>query len=293
MNHLKTALVTVSNPAFLAGTMVMLYSFRQHNPWFKGDIIVIHDDLHDDHLAYIQALENVKFRKVGPEITKRVDSLLPVYPDYARRKAQFYSLELLRLEGYDRLLFMDSDTLFLASVKDLFHQEGDLLCCGTVRHYRPNSESGSDPFAVERFNAGMMRIDGGLLGRDRFQECLEMISIPFFRPFHAFAAHEGIPRVGTDQIILNTIWREHATFVSAAYNYRPGIEDEIRARDGVEAKDAHVLHFTGAKKPWQQEAVIRHTLRKARHAWMFVAWQENFLAMIADLGQQNPRIQNT
>lgn len=286
---MKTALVTVSNPAFLAGTMVMLYSFRRHNPWFDGDLIIIHDDLQDDHKTYIQALGEVQFRKVGPEITQRVDNLLPVYPDYARRRAQFYSLEMLRLKGYDRILFMDSDTLFRGSVESLFHQEGKLLCCGTVKHYRPGNQVDSDPFSVERFNAGMMRVQGTLLGEANFKACLEMISIPFFRPFHEYAARMGIPRVGTDQIILNTLWKDVVTYVSAAFNYRPGIEEEIRIRDGVEAKDSVVLHFTGAKKPWQQEAVIRHIQQKARHAWMFVAWQENFLAMIEDLGAQIPQ----
>jgi len=228
MNRQRTALVTVSNPAFLAGTMVMLHSFRQHNPWFDGDYIVIHDDLQENHREYLAALGGIRFHEVGPEITQRVDGLLPVYPDYARRKAQFYSLEMLRLEGYDQLLFMDSDTLFLGSVETLFQLEGELLCCGTVRHYRPSGTGDSDPFSVERFNAGMMRIDGSLLGKAQFMACLEKISIPFFRPFHEFAARQGIPRVGSDQIILNTLWKDRVTFVSAAYNYRPGIEDEIR-----------------------------------------------------------------
>lgn len=282
----KTALVTVSNPSFLAGTMVMLHSFRRHNPWFEGEILVIHDDLQESHQEYLRALDKVQFHKVGTDLAQRVEGLLPEYPDYARRKAQFYSLEMVRLSGYDQILFMDSDTLFLGSVETLFQREEDLLCCGTVRHYRQPASVGLDPFSVERFNAGVMRINGSLLGSSSFLTSLDMISVPFFRPFHDFAAREGIPRVGTDQIILNTLWRKQATFISGAFNYRPGIESEMRAKDGIEGSDATILHFTGAKKPWQQEAVIRHTLKRSNHAWMFVRWQEAFLALIESLGNK-------
>ena len=36
---------TVTSPEFLLGTRVMLDSFLAENPWFEGEIVVIHDRL--------------------------------------------------------------------------------------------------------------------------------------------------------------------------------------------------------------------------------------------------------
>jgi hypothetical protein len=46
-------LITVSSPEFVLATRVMLHSFRANNPWFTGEIVVLHRRLSDAAAAQL------------------------------------------------------------------------------------------------------------------------------------------------------------------------------------------------------------------------------------------------
>lgn len=274
----KWALATVCTPNFLPGCLVMLDSFRRHNPWFDGDILIWHDQLPATQQAVLATLGQVQFRQVSAPLLERIQALLPDYADFERRKAQFYSLDMLRCTEYRQLLFLDSDILITDSLAPLMEREEALLCCGTVRYYRPASHEDGDPFAVERFNAGMMRIQHSLTGERTWQALLDMVSPAFFAPFLAWAERHQLPRVGTDQIILNTYFAGQATFVSGRYNFRMGIAREIAERDQCGLAQAAVIHYTGGKKPWMPEKVLTQLQRGGHDPQIYFKWMDAWRA---------------
>jgi lipopolysaccharide biosynthesis glycosyltransferase len=281
----KMAIATVCTPNFLPGTLVTLHSFLRHNPWFDGEILIIHEQLPEEMQALLVGLGKTRFLAVRPDLLARVRDLIPDYQDFDRRKAQFYSLELAGCTDYSRLLFLDSDLLITGSIQELFDRDEPLLCCGTVRHYRPPVPANpEDPFAVEQFNAGVLRFDRSLLGEKVYQALIDRISGTFFAPYIAYAAGHGIPRVGTDQIILNDHFAGQATFMPARFNYRVGIAREIAEREDCRLEDALIIHYTGAKKPWMADKVVAQLARKRHDLRIFTMWTEAYLAMIRDLG---------
>jgi lipopolysaccharide biosynthesis glycosyltransferase len=280
-NRKKLAIATVCTPSFLPGTLVTLHSFLRHNPWFKGDILIIHHQLPTEFQALLGRLGSVRFLPVSSALMERVQALIPDYQDFERRKAQFFSLEVMGCTDYEELLFLDSDLLITGSLQELFDRPEPLLCCGTVRPYRPpQGHDERDPFAVERFNAGVLRFRSGLLGERTRKSLLEQVSPTFFGPFIRYAEEQGIPRVGTDQIILNAHFAEQATFLPARFNYRAGIAREIAERDHCHLEDALVIHYTGAKKPWMADKVVVQMARKQHDLRLFTMWTQAWLDMI-------------
>lgn len=278
------ALATVTTPGFMPGTMVMLHSFLNNNPWFKGDILIIHDQLPEVHQSLLRRLYPVRFVQTGGDLLQRVQTLIPDYADFERRKAQFYSLEAFRFREYNQLIFMDSDMLVLGSLEELTLRPEPMLACGTVKYYRPGDDDG-DPFQVEQFNAGMMRIDGKLLGTGVRQALLDNISSRFFAPFIDWAATHELPRVGTDQIILNTHFGHQVTYVPATFNYRVGIAAEIAERDGCRLEDARIIHYTGGKKPWMADKVLQHLFKQSRDLTIFRLWTQAWADLLRDFEQ--------
>jgi lipopolysaccharide biosynthesis glycosyltransferase len=281
----KRALVTVTTASFVPGTLVMLHSFKKHNPWFRGDLIIIHDDsLSSEDVALTESLFKVKWVSADPRLLEKTQALCTHFPDYSRRLGQFYSLEAFRLKGYQKVLFMDSDTLFRASISSLFEENALLLVCRKSGKYKnPEPFDPNKPFSVEQFNAGFMLIDKSLLGDHVYEAMLDKVTPSFFYQFlEKNQAGDWVipPRFGTDQLIFNAQLQDKATYVSMRYNYRLGIASTILEKEKIGYDDAVIVHFTGRKKPWLlMEALHRIFLHPAEKA-AYIEWNEAYLDMI-------------
>ena len=120
-----SCLATVTNDAFLPGTLVTIHSFLKHNPWFDGDVVVIHAGLSEEACECVSARgQRVRFHPAGSELVRRIDAVTAARPDFIGKRARFLSLEAFALAGYDKVLFCDSDLLFRQPVAELF--EGDV-----------------------------------------------------------------------------------------------------------------------------------------------------------------------
>ena len=133
---MRYALVTVTDSSFLAGTEVMLHSFLEHDPWFDGDFVVIHDELSGDARRRLEALYPTTFLAVNDELKGRVADLYDAIPTLAGVTARFHKLELFRLRGYDRIVFLDSDLFAVGSIREIFERPEGFLCCPDSCLYR-------------------------------------------------------------------------------------------------------------------------------------------------------------
>ena len=252
---------TAATESFLPGAVVAICSFRQHHPDFHGDVLVIHDDLPQHWRECLQAAcGDVRFEPASAELRQRLDALGTAQPRLAHRLGELLCLEAFRLSGYAKVLFYDSDVLFLASVGELFRSPAPLLCrsdeawlrgqCRDAITFEPTPRC---PGALQRtFGTGFLMIDGKLLaGASHYDALLAQVSPATWRD--RATKH-------TDQFILNRHFAGQQTLVDWRYDYVVPMAAEIRTRTGWRMEDAKALHFAGPVKPWMTQEMLRWTL---------------------------------
>ncbi|MCP5047296.1 MAG: hypothetical protein GY940_09000, partial [bacterium] len=95
-------LATVTSTGYIPATLVMIASFLEHNPWFTGDIVIIHDHLPDEDQDLLSCFKNIKFLQVGDPFHEKLEALNREVPErkLKHKFARFFSLEVFRLTGY-------------------------------------------------------------------------------------------------------------------------------------------------------------------------------------------------
>ena len=283
-------LVTAVTDDFLPGAIAMLGSFRSHHPGFNGDVIVLHDGLTEESCAVLEAVAPlVRFQPVAPELLDRVAHLKAAYPNRPILPPMFHALDAFRLDGYRKVLYYDSDMLFLAPVDELFDTDEALLCCGDrqfVLNRQLDPDTGlalqgrTDRPVLERpFNAGFMLIDGACAGPRVYADLLALMVPEVWRNLNIRL---------TDQPIVNRYFAGRQTLTSWTYNYFVPEAAEVRERTSLNAELAKVLHFKGPVKPWAPDAMLRWAHGGAELAYrtpatLFKLWYDAYLEVLAKL----------
>ena len=237
----------------------MLDSFRTQHPGFDGDVIVLHDGLTEESRTVLEVVAPpVRFEPVAPELLDRVAHLKTAYPNRPIVPPMFHALDAFRLDGYRKVLYYDSDMLFLAPVDELFDIDAALLCCGDrvfiLNQQRdpdtnlPMEGSSKRPALERPFNCGFMLIDGSCAGPRVYADLLALMAPEAWR---------GLRVRLTDQPIVNRYFAGRQTLASWTYNYFVPEAELVRQRIGLSAELAKALHFKGAVKPWTPNAMLR------------------------------------
>ncbi|CAA0123022.1 Uncharacterised protein [BD1-7 clade bacterium] len=253
----KNALVTVSTDCFLDGSLVMIDSFLHHNSWFSGDIIVLHDDsLSASSIATLTRMfTGLQCRRVDAELTLRIHNLVKYAPKLKSRQARFYSLNCFNICGYQQLIFVDSDTLFLDSIQPICQYSDKLIAAPDASHYRgktrdrqsfaekSNIDTENDGIATT-FNAGLMIINERFRSDIIYRALLDKLSIDFWQ--HVRTDH-------TDQLILNIHFEDQIEIISSRYNYLLTHAALLKEQANIALDDVALLHFNGPLKPWHKK----------------------------------------
>jgi lipopolysaccharide biosynthesis glycosyltransferase len=287
--------VSVTTEDYLPGTLVTLSSFLTHNPWFNGDLLVIHDQLDSTHRQHLNdRFDRIRFVQVSPDLEARVHDLCVHHPALASRRAQFHALEVFRLSGYDRLLYCDSDLLFRNSVESIFRMDADLLCCGDKPYYlgagrdRRSFAFGSSTASFgqgllrETFNSGFMLIGRPLLDAATYARLIDLIHERTWR--HIRSDH-------TDQLIFNLGLTGRQTIVSGTYNYLLGHRKLLHGALGLRLGQAAVLHYNGPAKPWQTDRIVSDVQRDPALIQAFKLWYDAYIASL-ELGHVKTHLPN-
>lgn len=277
--------MTVTSSSYLPGTLVLIDSFMAHNPWFDGDITVIHSG---DGAPIRRALaayhDRFRLVPVGPDLAHRLARLAQALPDLKPRVERFHALEAFRLPGRQRILFCDSDVLVTGDIRALFSEGGPLIACadlagqqGLVRDpitFRAGpTEHCAD--AIKRpFNAGVLAIDAVLRGGTDFDALCALL-----HPSRIGAIETG----HTDQAVLNWHFSGRQTLIDGAFNVLlGGACAQISAPDLTKAK---VLHFNGPSKPWNAAS----GLEQPNATWTsgYRAWSAAYAKALGRLALHN------
>ena len=284
-------LATVVTDSFVPGAAVMLGSFRDHHPGFAGDVVVLHDGLSKTSRTVLAAVGGrVRFEPVRPALLDRVARLAAAYPGRLRPLPVFHSLDAFRLDGYRKVLFYDSDVLFQRPVVELFDRDEALLCCGdrpyllgqvrdaeTLAPIAHTAAGVGRPVLERPFASGFMLIDASCIGERVYADLLASMAPEAWR---------GAARRIGDQAVLNRYFAGRQTLVSWTYNYFVPEGPSLRARTGLGAAQAKVLHFMGRVKPWTTDAMLRqargdHVPAHRPGGALFQRWHEVHLEILA------------
>lgn len=273
----KTCLVTITDPEFSIGTEVLLYSFRKYNPGFEGDVIVICDDLPDEHRARIRAVSPARFEAPDPRLFEAVQRLQHAEPRLEGIYRRLFSLEAFRLPGHERVVYLDSDVYCAGDVSALFSAEAPLLACPDGFTYAEQIEAlleNRQPQPRERygrafarsFNAGVLSIGPPLLGEETYHELLGWLSPDQWKAF--------APGKFTDQMLLNVHFNGDFTPLAAEFNYMVFLEAYQKLCERVSFLDARLVHFAGTLKPWFEYDREVLAQRAPQFLKFFDAWRE-------------------
>ena len=275
----RLCLATVTTDNYLVGTLVTLHSFFATNPWFDGDVVLITEGLNASSRAHIEAIvPQVRYHAPSADLNARLDTLYASDPEMVRKRPRFHAIEAFRLEGYERVLFIDSDLLFRGSIEGLLSHEGQLVACGDGAYYKGKRRSWMpDTQTISTFNSGVISIAGSLIGEGHYLGLLDLIE-------------GGDPEVPimhlTDQLVLNIYFAGRASLAGPEFNYLFLHEQAIRATTGVSPAQARVLHFNGRHKPWDGNQVLLNGVRQPAFTRACIQWYEALEACLANLHLQ-------
>ena len=288
MGDLGRALVTVTNDAFVAGTLVMVQSFLTHNRWFDGEVVVIHDALSEDALSeasrrYLSlAFDRIRFLAVGDQLRRHVDAVVRERPDLAPVQPRFWSLETFRLTEYGQVLFCDSDVLVRQSMHELFEMPHEFIACGDGPHYLRQAIDGPGPgarFDTSRtFNTGVFLVNRSCLASPVYSDLIQATVPATFRDAHAGR---------TDSIVMNLCLGPRVHLAGAEFNYLLGFRAAIAARHGVGMSKARAWHFNTPNKPWVANQAVRGTMADAAYGVACAAWTRSYAECLKHLSLRN------
>jgi lipopolysaccharide biosynthesis glycosyltransferase len=284
------AIATVTSDDYAVGTLVMLHSFLTRNPWFRGPIHVFHMGLGRGARGLLSGFPRLAFERCSDELTEHLATLIGARPELVGREARFLSLDAFRLSGSGKLLFLDSDLLFLGDVSEIVVRDEPLVACPDGAALRGNAR---DRLTLEElpaetpetlrhsFNAGLMVIDSTLRGEATWRELLAHVSP---------AAWERVSTDHTDQAVLNLHFRAVVALVSAKYNLMMLHRSDSHRHEAVRLADALVLHFNGPAKPWLLDRLARQSDRDPALIRALDQWYDAFVGALTarQLSQRNP-----
>jgi hypothetical protein len=149
----------------------------------------------------------------------------------------YYKLEVCNVRGYDRVVYLDCDTLVLGDISPLWDM--GQYSANALYAVRETAEMGVHPARIGRFNLGVMVVNKPLLSERVHRELVAI-------------AARGESSDRSDQGVMEHFWGEKPALgagdLDASYNVM------VRAkRDGRWERFAdriRILHFTNFLKPW-------------------------------------------
>jgi lipopolysaccharide biosynthesis glycosyltransferase len=272
------ALVLAVNEAFVPGASACLKSFLRHNSWFDARVVIVADGLGAASCETLARCYPVEFVMADPALGSILASHVRARALRSTESARLLALQVFSLQGFDRVVFLDADTLCLGDLRPLFDETADFAAAPDPTHVRRSmggGAHGSDPADARSFapygralsysfNTGVMTIGGTLLRSGSYHALLEL------------AARSDLPGVRSlgDQLVLNHFFDGTATPLDPRYNFQVSAESLLRRGFGLTLADVRVLHFAGCPKPWLESWETARKRVPARFLRYYDCWYE-------------------
>ncbi|KAG4082926.1 nucleotide-diphospho-sugar transferase [Neocallimastix lanati (nom. inval.)] len=273
----KYCLCTIVNDKYVVGFETMLYSFYKHNNWFNGDILVIHDDKYsvlsnESKKGILSKFPNVKFLKIN---TLKYDKV-NMKSISKRFIPPLIKFEIFGLIDYDKVLYLDSDTLVISNIYELFNRNENLICIAKHIYSVENKEIWNNIFNGKRrteINNGVIFINKNMLDKKHVNGMLNLT----LKYNKSFPFYNGLP----DQDIMQVYFLKNnikVTLVSNIYN----TVKTVFYGNNRKITDEKIIHYVNLK-PWKSN--------KPKYKYIYDIWH-NYNNELNELYTDKIKIEN-
>ncbi len=252
----------------------MLYSFVTNNTWFEGDIVVICKDLPPEMKDDLCFFKRVKFIEPSNELLKQIDLLADEIPKFKGISARFLSLEIFRLQGYQKLLFLDSDMIVVESIEEIFRLPELFYASAQLCFYKGKGRNGFTfiaefqndklpDFLENPVNTGFMLLDDRVLNENNYLALVDSIKPDLWSQNNL---------TYTDELIINQYFKGKISLLDTRYNYRARAARMIKQKEDIAFEDAKIIHFYSKYKPWNFNEVLSSSSRNLNWIKAYGLW---------------------
>ncbi len=227
-------LTTVCNDKYLPGLLVFLQSFYRHHPnWDYPFKVYYRDDMSTDSIKKIKAIHpKIIFEEV-------------IDPIFIGKYAQYMCLLPFKETTFDKVVFLDCDTLCLGSMDGLLNTQKDFAACIDYEVKFPRKKHLSRiPYLMRPViyhNTGVFVVQGKLLSISFYEKLKSHIN-------KNFNERDYSKNKLWDQDIINMCLKYYPTEVLPfTYNARKNL---FKGGQDPHKYQTKLIHYTGGAKPW-------------------------------------------
>lgn len=220
----NNAICYIVGANYINALKVSLYSLHKFNN-IEIDIVFFYDNVNvKKELLKLQ--NKFKFRFIFKKInTKLYNNFIF---DGANRQWEFnpaYRFEVFKLSNYEKVLYVDCDTLITSNIEDIFNKNIDFGACRLNKKLIPYYNN-----PKTAFNAGILLISKKYLNKKVLNDLV-------------LFCKKNIKLSG-NQIVLNSYFGNNTSILPQIYN----VTTDILTNELLE--NGKIFHFVGEKKPW-------------------------------------------
>lgn len=167
----RDALLLITDDGFAVPTAFFINNFINKNPWFRGDINVIHSSTiaplsqKSRDLIKISGYDRIKFCKIDDDREEHIKNSLSGFVKKAGYHKNIYpsifTLEVFNVDlwgsDYDKVLLLDPDMLILSSLEDTFGLEAPIVVTEDTTYVNPDKDPARN--TGKQFNGGFVLTD--------------------------------------------------------------------------------------------------------------------------------------
>jgi lipopolysaccharide biosynthesis glycosyltransferase len=269
----KLCLATLSDKEYWPGTKAMLNSFLYHNPWFKGDIVIITND--NRITKKISRFTDAKIIPPSEKLCAAIEDLCHQLPYYKSIKSRLHLFEIFNLTTYNQVIYSDSDIIFrdsmhsnelfkhsFSAVKDPWHYRGFSREKKTFNKI-PLTKTDQHNCFTNFFNSGLVCLSKESINPSNYHQLIDNITPEFYR---------SIQDNTIDEPIINTVFENKISELPLYLNCPTHLIAEHIADKNVKA-----LHFTGNNKPWKVKSWLMLLHRNKQYFNLLTIWFRAYL----------------
>ena len=209
----------------------MIYSFLKNNPWWSGDIRVLTDSLTND-APFSSLNSHITVQRICPEEYREVIEHNKQTTSPSVLKA-FYKFELFRdNDEYERIMWLDADTLIVSSIEELFTGNGE---DNNTIMWVPDRCGGN-----EYFNTGVFIFNKKGSTNEIYNDLMNFSKTCKREDYKNPKTFRG---TYADQDIFNERLKLFFTIKVAGNKYNQ--------QGGQINNDTSIVHYLGGEKPWK------------------------------------------
>jgi lipopolysaccharide biosynthesis glycosyltransferase len=218
---MKTCFVSTLNKVFLPGLVVLLRSLLKHNPGIDIPYIIFNEG--DIDLNDVQKLKNIYINIELREITHNYTGLK--FSTVRNWKINpGHRLEILTLEEFDKVIFLDVDMLCRGNIDYLLQCNYDFGA--VIDHPLMECSEGHEYIG---FNAGLMIIGNRFLNKNYYNKAFKLMQSK------TWYGNQGT---------FNILFAQHARSLSSKYLVTTPYLTRQKLHEAI------FVHFVGEVKPW-------------------------------------------